>query len=231
MMKKYAVYLLTVFLILTAAACAGKPRAKEMDLAMSLTERAVNYNLQGQGKMAAFTYNRAIAKFRDMGKFCDMARVSILIYSIDGFRAAQALTDAKGFAALGECSEEMNIVNFLEGAPYSQTKLPEPYKAFSKYKATGKISYLISLSGSSETSDKIKSMVYRYIGMELLQKEPKKALKYVKLAKTIDEKYAWTRNLLKDESLMLDASQKIGLPTEIITERMNILEQAIKEKY
>lgn len=215
----------------SAIACSGKPRAKEMELGISLTERAVNYTLQGQTKMADFTYNRAVAKFRDMGKFCDMSRVAIIMYTIDNFTNNQALSDAKAFATLGECPEEMNIVNFVSGSTYNISTLAEPYKAFAEYVKTGMIIYLKSLASSSSTSDRIKSLTYRYMANELLDKDPSLSIKYANEAKRIDEKGAWTRNLLADENIILQATENLGLATDIVKGRISVLQKAMSEKY
>lgn len=216
---------------LTATACSTKPKSREMELGISLTERAVNYTLQGQTKMSDFTYNRAIAKFRDMGKFCDMSRVALIMYTIDNFTNNQALNDAKAFATLGECAEEMNIVNFVSGSSYDIYKLPQPYKAFADYTKTKMLTYLKALASSTSTSDKIKSLTYRFIARELLEKDPVSAIKYVEDAKKIDEKSAWTRNLLVDENLILQATKNLGLATDIVEGRIKVLEKAMSEKY
>lgn len=220
-----------VAVVLFAAGCAGKARPKDMELGITLADRAMNYTLQGQQKMALFTYNRAVAKFRDMGRFCDMSRVAITHFTLDNFTNEDSLEDARAFAILGECGEEMNVVAFLADKPFVMRKLPEPYRAFAEYKKTGNILYLKSLASSANTSDKIKSLVYRRIAEALLEENPKEAIKYVKEAQVIDEKLAWTRNLIDDEKIMLEALKKLELPTGIVEERIKIFEQAIKEKY
>lgn len=231
MIKHILIFVLAMAFGLSAVGCGGKPRAKEMELGISLTERAVNYTLQGQTKMSDFTYNRAVAKFRDMGKFCDMSRVALIMYTIDNFTNNQALSDAKAFATLGECPEEMNIVNFVSGSSYNISTLPEPYKAFAEYVKTGMLTSLKSLASSSSTSDRIKSLIYRYMARELLDKDPVTSIKYANDAKKIDEKGAWTRNLLADENIILEATKKLGLATDIIEGRISVLQKAMSEKY
>lgn len=226
-MKQILILAVIIFIV----SCSGKARPKDMELGIALADRAVNYTLQGQQKMAAFTYNRAVAKFRDMGRFCDMSRVAITHFTIDNFTNKSALDDAKAFAILGECLEEINVVGFLTDKPYVMNKLPEPYKTFAEYKKTGNISYLKSLASSQDASEKIKSLTYRRIAEALLDKDPKEAIKYIQNAKLIDQKLAWTRNLINDEKIMLEALKKLGMPTGIVEERIKIFEQAIREKY
>ncbi len=72
MINKFKI-ILAVCLCIIITACASKTERDDMLLGMTLVERAVDYQLQGRERMASYTYNRAVAKFRDMGSFCNMA--------------------------------------------------------------------------------------------------------------------------------------------------------------
>ena len=112
MMKRFKIIsVLLVYFMVTS--CAGKVEDKDINLGMTLVNRAVDYQLQGREKMASYTYNRAVSKFRDMGDFCNMSRTAIAVVTVDPETSLSLLEDARAFAALGRCSEETNIVNFL----------------------------------------------------------------------------------------------------------------------
>lgn len=220
--------LLVAFLLIS---CSSKQKPKEMKIGLSLTERAVNYELQGSQKMASYTYNRTIAKFRDMGRFCDMARVALMMYSVQPTEANQLkLEDAKAFAALGECSSESNIISFLEDRDYNYKDLEEPYLALAKFKRDNNVSAVVSIASSSSSSEAIRSSFYRIAAKALIEKQPSDATKYIEKAKLIDQKYAWTKNLLADEEILFQIYEQAGLNTDIISQRINILRQAIFEK-
>ncbi len=82
MINKFIV-MLAVCLCIIITACSSKTQRDDMLLGMTLVERAVDYQLQGRERMASYTYNRAVAKFRDMGNFCNMARTAIVIVTAD----------------------------------------------------------------------------------------------------------------------------------------------------
>lgn len=225
--KFAAAAVLTAFL----AACSSKPEPNAINVGLTLTNRAVNYELQGDVSMAAYTYNRALAKFRDMGRFCDMSRVSLLMYTVKpGEENESRLEDAAAFAALGSCAEEANIINFLKDKDYDYSSLQEPYKSMAKFRRNKDTGPLKSLASSGSTSDAIRSSVYRIIAGYLLEKEPEEAIKYAEEAKKTDGRNAWTKNILADEEIILEASGRIGLDTDTIAERINILKQALEEK-
>ena len=107
-----------VLLCISITSCSSKTKRDDLLLGMTLVERAVDYQLQGRERMASYTYNRAVAKFRDMGNFCNMARTAIVIVTADPEESLPLLEDARAFAALGRCQEELNIVNFLSHNEY-----------------------------------------------------------------------------------------------------------------
>ena len=226
---RLAALILMVFFLFSCSS--SKPEPEEMSVGLTLMDRAINYELQGEAKMAAYTYNRALAKFRDMGRFCDMARVAMLMYTIEpGKENESKLTDAAAFAALDSCKEETNIINFLTGADYDYSSLKEPYKSAAKFWRDKDIAPLKSLASSASTSDRIRSAAYRVIAKYVMEKEPGEAIKYAEEAKKTDSINAWTKNILADEEIILAASERLGLDTKIIAERINILKQALAEK-
>ncbi len=68
MINKFIV-MLAVCLCIIITACSSKTQRDDMLLGMTLVERAVDYQLQGRERMASYTYNRAVAKFRGFIKF------------------------------------------------------------------------------------------------------------------------------------------------------------------
>lgn len=220
-----------VVLILAVTGCGTKNTDPDNTLAMTFVNRAINYQLKGNEKMATYSYNRAISKFRDMGSFCNMARTSLIIATIDPEESLPLLEDARAFATLGHCQEELNITNFLSKNEYNKKALPEPYYSLAMYYEKNNVNYLMKIINAKSTSDKVKSFAIRLAAENILEDNPKKALKLVEEAIEIDSKNAWTLNLVKDERLRLRAVRLLGLPDDVISQRLRILEQAIDEKY
>ena len=230
MILKFNIYIPIILFSMLTVSCVKDMNSRDMYTALSLTNRAINYSLKGENRMADFTYDRAIKKFRDMGLFCDMARVSINMYTTapenDNF-----LKDGRGFAALGSCQNELNIINFLSNNEYNIDELEFPFKSYAKFKKTKKISQLKSIASSAGTSDRIKSSTYRTIASALISSNPDESIKYIAKAEKIDSKHGWTKNILQNQEIMLEAYKKLGKPTEIITERIKVLKQALGDKF
>ncbi|MDY5050315.1 MAG: hypothetical protein SPF17_02750 [Candidatus Mucispirillum faecigallinarum] len=220
-----------VLLCISITSCSSKTKRDDLLLGMTLVERAVDYQLQGRERMASYTYNRAVAKFKDMGNFCNMARTAIVIVTADPEESLPLLEDARAFAALGRCQEELNIVNFLSHNEYNESKLPAPYKKIAQFYKTGDISYLLSIAKSSSTSERIQSYAYRQAARHIVDNDPEYALELIEKAAVIDSKKTWTLNLVKDEKIRLNAVRNMGLPDDLIVQRLKILEQALNEKY
>lgn len=212
-------------------ACVGKVDDKDINLGMTLVNRAVDYQLQGREKMASYTYNRAVSKFRDMGDFCNMSRTAIAIVTVDPETSLSLLEDARAFAALGRCSEETNIVNFLSHNDYNEKILPAPYKSISKFYKTGNIKYLLSIAKSGSSSEKLQSYAYRQAASHIVDNDPKYAMDLIEKADVIDSKHTWTLNLIKNEKIRLNALRAMGLPDDLSSQRLKILEQSLNDKY
>ncbi len=230
MIKKFKI-ILAVCLCIIITACASKTERDDMLLGMTLVERAVDYQLQGRERMASYTYNRAVAKFRDMGSFCNMARTALVIVTADPEESLPLLEDARAFAALGKCQEELNIINFLSHNDYDIKTLPYPYDTMAKFYATGDISYLLKIANSSSSSERLKSYAFRQAANYIVDKDPEYAIKLIDKASVIDSKEAWTLNLVKNERIRLNALRSMGLPDDTAVQRLKILEQALNEKY
>lgn len=230
MMKGFKIIsiLLTYYMI---TACVGKVDDKDINLGMTLVNRAVDYQLQGREKMASYTYNRAVSKFRDMGDFCNMSRTAIAIVTVDPETSLSLLEDARAFAALGRCSEETNIVNFLSHNDYNEKILPAPYKSISKFYKTGNIKYLLSIAKSGSSSEKLQSYAYRQAASHIVDNDPKYAMDLIEKADVIDSKHTWTLNLIKNEKIRLNALRAMGLPDDLSSQRLKILEQSLNDKY
>ncbi len=224
-------FYIVVFLCLICLSCSTKTEKDDRYLGMRLVDRAINYQLQGSKRMASYAYNRAISKFRDMSSFCNMARVAILMVTIDPEESLPLLEDARAFAAIGECLEETNIINFLSGNDYDDKKLPSPYNNLSKFYKTGNINYLLSIAKSSSTSEPLRSHVYRQIANHIVDSNPQYALELIDKVSVIDSKRTWTLNLVKDERIRLKAIRNLGLSEELTIQKLKILEQALNEKY
>lgn len=223
--------LVCILLNVLILSCSSKTNKDDMLLGMKLVNRAVDYQLQGRERMATYTYNRAVAKFRDMGNFCNMARTSIIIATVDPEESLSLLEDARAFATLGRCQDELNIANFLSHNNYDERKLPTPYKTISKFYKTGNISYLLKLAKNTTLSDKLRSYSYRQAANHIVDKDPEFAIKLIDKANIIDSKKAWTLNLVKNEKIRLNAIKALGWPDDLSTQRLKILEQALSEKY
>lgn len=230
MMKRFKIIsILLVYFIVTS--CAGKVEDKDINLGMTLVNRAVDYQLQGREKMASYTYNRAVSKFRDMGDFCNMSRTAIAVVTVDPETSLSLLEDARAFAALGRCSEETNIVNFLSHNDYNEKILPEPYKSIAKFYNTGNVKYLLSIAKRGSSSEKLKSYAYRQAASHIVDNDPKYAMDLIEKADIIDSKNTWTLNLIKNEKIRLNALRAMGLPDDLSSQRLKILEQSLNDKY
>ncbi len=235
MMKK-PLYITTILALSTLlAACSSKEQVietRQQSIGMTLTEMAYDYAMQGRRGMAEFTYDEAIEQFRNMGSFCDMARVSIVMHSVSHNIQFNTIGDAKAFATLGECSDEWNIINYLTDEKYNYSTLKEPYYTYATAKLDNNISDLQSLAKSSNSSERTKSIAYRMIASILIEKgEYLDAVSNIEYAKEIDSRYAWTSNLLDNERLLLEAYKLMDIDTKIVQERINILESAIINKF
>lgn len=225
--------ILSILLVfITGISCSTKKiDDKDINLGMTLVVRAVDYQLQGREKMASYTYNRAVAKFRDMGNFCNMSRTAIAIVTVDPESSLSLLEDARAFATLGRCSEEINIVNFLSHNDYDYKKLPEPYKTLSKYYTNRDIKYLLSIANKGSNSQQLKSFAFRQAAAHILDNDPKYAIELIEKADVIDSKNTWTLNLVKNEKIRLNALRAMGLPNDLSAQRLKILEQSLNDKY
>lgn len=223
--------ILSICLCIIITSCSSKAERDDIRLGMTLVERAVDYQLQGRERMASYTYNRAVAKFRDMGNFCNMARTAIAIVTADPEESLPLLEDARAFAALGKCLEELNIVNLLSHNDYDEKKLPAPYKNIASFYKTGDISYLLKIAKNSSYSEKIQSYAFRQAASHIVENDPEYAIELIDKASFIDSKKTWTLNLVKDEKIRLTAIRKMGIPDDLTVQRLKILEQALNEKY
>lgn len=230
MMKGFRI-ISTILVCLFAASCASKVEDKDINLGMTLVVRAVDYQLQGREKMASYTYNRAVSKFRDMGDFCNMSRTAIAIVTVDPEKSLSLLEDARAFATLGRCSEELNIVNFLSHNDFEYKLLPEPYKSISKFYSTGDVKYLISIAKKGSNSEQLRSYAFRQAASHIVDNDPKYAVELIEKADAIDSKNTWTLNLVKNEKIRLNALRAMGLPDDLSSQRLKILEQSLNDKY
>ena len=230
MINKFKI-MLAVCLCIIITACSNKTQRDDMMLGMTLVERAVDYQLQGRERMASYTYNRAVAKFRDMGNFCNMARTAIVIVTADPEESLPLLEDARAFAALGKCQEELNIVNFLSHNDYEYKLLPEPYKSISKFYTTGDVKHLISIAKKGSNSEQLRSYAFRQAAAHIVDNDPKYAVELIEKADVIDSKNTWTLNLVKNEKIRLNALRAMGLPDDLSSQRLKILEQSLNDKY
>lgn len=230
MMKGFKI-ISSILVCMFAVSCAGKVEDKDINLGMTLVVRAVDYQLQGREKMASYTYNRAVAKFRDMGDFCNMSRTAIAIVTVDPETSLSLLEDARAFATLGRCSEELNIVNFLSHNDYEYKLLPEPYKSISKFYTTGDVKHLISLAKKGSNSEQLRSYAFRQAAAHIVDNDPKYAVELIEKADVIDSKNTWTLNLVKNEKIRLNALRAMGLPDDLSSQRLKILEQSLNDKY
>ena len=213
--------ILSILLVfITGISCSTKKiDDKDINLGMTLVVRAVDYQLQGREKMASYTYNRAVAKFRDMGNFCNMSRTAIAIVTVDPESSLSLLEDARAFATLGRCSD------------YDYKKLPEPYKTLSKYYTNRDIKYLLSIANKGSNSQQLKSFAFRQAASHILDNDPKYAIELIEKADVIDSKNTWTLNLVKNEKIRLNALRAMGLPNDLSAQRLKILEQSLNDKY
>lgn len=231
-MMKVVKIISALLVCLMAVACAGsKVEDRDINLGMTLVARAVDYQLQGRERMASYTYNRAVSKFRDMGDFCNMSRTAIAVVTVDPETSLSLLEDARAFATLGRCSEELNIVNFLSHNDYNYGLLPEPYKAISKFYTTGDIKYLLSIAKKSTNSEQLRSYAFRQAASHIVENDPKYAIELIEKSDVIDSKNTWTLNLVKNEKIRLNALHIMGLPDDLSTQRLKILEQSLNDKY
>lgn len=230
-MMKVVKIISALLVCVVAVSCSSKVEDKDINLGMTLVSRAVDYQLQGREKMASYTYNRAISKFRDMGDFCNMSRTAIAVVTVDPETSLSLLEDARAFATLGRCSEEQNIVNFLSHNDYEYKLLPEPYKSISKFYGTGDIKYLLKIARNGSNSEQLRSYAFRQAAAHIVENDPKYAIELIEKSDVIDSKNTWTLNLVKNEKIRLNALHIMGLPDDLSTQRLKILEQSLNDKY
>ena len=166
-----------------------------------------------------------------MGNFCNMARTAIVIVTADPEESLPLLEDARAFAALGKCQEELNIVNFLSHNDYDIKTLPSPYDTMAKFYKTGDIAYILKIANSSSSSERLQSYAFRQAANHIIDKDPEYAIELINKASVIDSKKTWTLNLVKNEKIRLNALRSMGLPDDLAVQRLKILEQALNEKY
>lgn len=222
---------LVIFLLISlfSLSCSKKVEDKDLTLAMTLTNRASEYQLKGDHKMAIYSYTRAIQKFRDLGDFCNMARVSIILSTNGLLDSIKLVEDAVVFSTLGKCVEEMNIAMYLNKNNYQLNILPEPYKSFAKYDKTKDISYILNVTKKRSSSDRIKSIAYRKAALAIMEINPLKAFDYAEKADEIDSKNAWTANLIENEKIKIMSYRLQGKKEDILAERLKILRESIHE--
>ena len=215
MIDKFKI-MLAVALCIIITACSSKTERDDIRLGMTLVERAVDYQLQGRERMA---------------NFCNMARTAIVIVTADPEESLPLLEDARAFAALGKCKEELNIVNFLSHNDYDIKTLPSPYNILAKFYKTGDIAYLLKIANSSSSSERLQSYAFRQAARHIVDNDPEYAIELIDKASVIDSKKTWTLNLVKNEKIRLNALRNMGLPDDLSVQRLKILEQALNEKY
>lgn len=229
MIKIYK-YLGFIIAIIINTSCAGKHEPDEISIGINITNRAVDYSLKGDETMAEYTYIRAVNHFRNMGKFCDMARVSLAMYISEPIETnSKKIDDAIAFAILGNCNLEVNIGNFLKNNNYDYSSLKEPYKSYAKFKNNHKSSTLSSIASSSSYSNKIRSAFYRIMADTEIDNNPEKALKFINKAMEIDSKHSWTKNILYNEKIILKIYKKLNKDTNITEEKIKILEKYLND--
>ena len=223
------IYIL-LFTIFFSVSCSTKIQDRDLTIAMTLTNRATEYQLKGDHKMASYSYTRAIQKFRDLGSFCNMARVSIILSTNDILDSKKLVEDAIAFSTLGKCEEEINISLYLNQGSYNINTLPEPYKSFAKYDKTKNVNYLLNVAKKKSSSERVKSIAYRKAALAIMEIDPIKAYEYAEKAVEIDSKNAWTANLIEDEKIKIKSYRLQGKKEDILTERLRILQISILEQ-
>lgn len=222
--------LFLICLLLALAACGYKIENPALDKAMSTSRQSVDYLLKGRKNLAEYYYNSVVSDFRNMGDFCNMARTALLFATVDPEGSSQLTNDALAFAALSDCPEEVNIVNFLTDKPYNRSKLTDVYKELATFKERKSISSLLRVGKSKYYSDYFRSLAYRMAGEYILKTKPKEAFSLFEKAYEIDSFNGWTYNLVKDESLKLEAAKLLGESIYIYEQRLGLLKGALKTK-
>lgn len=99
----------------------------------AITDKSIQRYLTGQIISSDQDIDSAVSQYNRAGDFCNVARLYILQFQARGLDNVSFIDNANTYAQLGNCSTELNIVNFIHGEQYSEKALPEFYRLLSKY--------------------------------------------------------------------------------------------------
>jgi len=224
-MRKLFIYICVAFVVIS---CSGKPK-QSPDFLYGSKEygKFVDYYLKGKPRLAEASFARGEAQFLRMDELCNISRMYIGRFVLDETGEDMSTLDkSKEYAALGNCSSEMEAIKYLSGKKYDKELLPEPYSLI--IGADGE--KLIKLSESDKLLDYTRTRLLRRAAIGYIVSSPDKAVSAAEEALVLDRFNGYSLNILRDLIIIKSAKEKLGEDTDGIKKRIRLIKAMLDKK-
>lgn len=217
-MKKLIILIASAAVI---ASCASKPQSSEEFLYGSkLYNEFQEYYLKGEPELADAAFLKAEAQFQKVDSVCNLSRIYIGRYTLDeAANNTQALDTARRYAEIGSCTEEQQVLNFIEQKPFDKDKLPEPYATINGLSTEA----IISKAENDKFDDITSTRLLRNVAIGYIISNPAQAEEIMQKALTVDKYHGWTLNILRDLIIIKSAMEKQNKDTDDIEARIKLV--------
>lgn len=211
-MRYYLIIVLIIF-VSNSISCGSKDFNTAVSAAVNSSNAAMNYLLRGERISADVAYSSSITNFIKRNDLCNAARVGILLYTADPIEInISFLNDAKKYATIGICINEIDTIDLLKNISDNQTVdldrykfLEEPMISIGRAYIDNSSKPIELLIDTDDISDRLKSVLARQIAKRYIHLDIEKTYQYLNIALEIDEKNGWTQNIIYDQQLTVEA--------------------------
>ena len=215
MIKK--IYTLFIIIVITTviSACGSKSNdvSYENYRGLKNLDTSLNYLLKGNNPAAMNSYNRSVDIFIRVNDFCNAAKAGVFLYTAEPVSEnIHFLKDAENYSNLGNCRNELLIINLLTNINDNRTinvedyvTLDEPFLSFAEAYHNKSIEPIKVLIDQKYTSNRLKSVLYRKLAEYYINSKSENSLalanSMIENALKIDQSNSWLKNMLYDEKL------------------------------
>ncbi len=220
-------------IILTAAAllvfsCGSKQKsAPDFLYGSKLYSQFQMYYLKGDAKLADYNFYKSEAQFMKVDSVCNLSRIFIGRFVIqETGEDTASLEVAKKYAEAGRCSEENNIIAYLENKDFDKDKLTEPYSTINKLS----LKEMASADVNSYFDDVTKTRLLRKASINYIMQNPALSEEIAQKAIAIDKLNGWSLNILRDLIIIKEARLKQNKEVKDIETRIQLIKTQLIKK-
>ncbi len=199
----------------------------------SIAQKSVERYLTGQIVASDQGIKSAKSQYSKLGDFCNVARLYLLHYQVRGLDNISFVDNANTFATLGNCNDELNIVNFIYGNDYVESQLPMFYQALAHYDRNdySHQEFVETVDSNKDLKAFTKTAGIRLAVSRMLNDPATNIQTTEQYITTIliptDEAFSYTTNLVKDYKLLRAVYNQQGRNVERIDETIELIDREI----